>query len=191
MRRPKVNGRRCPAKWQNKLRSVEQEGTGIEGKRRREHKSSCPRPIVRFSLGLHQGSRLQLCYCPLTVFSRLLCLYQWATWTSVLGSSMTGVWPAGSDVTDVNACSRTRDKQVLRRRQTATRPPRLVTHPPRFPLTLRHCSCQLWSLLDCCLSLSAERFFAFFLLSLPPHLQPTSRAVGACNGRRLWPCQAV
>lgn len=38
---------------------------------------------------------------------------QWATWTSVLGEEMAGVWPAGSDVTDVNASCRTLDKQVV------------------------------------------------------------------------------
>lgn len=37
----------------------------------------------------------------------------WASWTSVLGNTCEGVWPPGSDVTDVNTSSLSDDRQVL------------------------------------------------------------------------------
>ena len=37
---------------------------------------------------------------------------QWASWTCVLGPAVRGIWPPGADVTDVNACARSRDGKV-------------------------------------------------------------------------------
>ncbi|KAL5463172.1 hypothetical protein EMCRGX_G032049 [Ephydatia muelleri] len=37
----------------------------------------------------------------------------WSRWTSVLGSSCVGIWPAYSDVTDINAACVSRDSQVI------------------------------------------------------------------------------
>ncbi len=37
----------------------------------------------------------------------------WATWTSVLGPSVQGVWPAYTDVTDVNAACVSHDGEVI------------------------------------------------------------------------------
>ena len=34
---------------------------------------------------------------------------KWATWTNVLGFAVMGIWPAGSDGTDVNAVDRAPD----------------------------------------------------------------------------------
>ena len=38
---------------------------------------------------------------------------EWATWTSVLGPSVKGVWPAYTDVTDINAACVSHDSQVI------------------------------------------------------------------------------
>ena len=38
---------------------------------------------------------------------------EWSTWTCVLGESCTGIWPAYTDVTDVNTACRSRDYQVI------------------------------------------------------------------------------
>ena len=38
---------------------------------------------------------------------------EWSTWTCVLGDSCTGIWPAYTDVTDVNTASKSRDNQVI------------------------------------------------------------------------------
>lgn len=38
---------------------------------------------------------------------------QWSTWTCVLGDSCTGIWPAYTDVTDVNTACRSRDNHVI------------------------------------------------------------------------------
>lgn len=37
----------------------------------------------------------------------------WFTWTGVLGLVCEGIWPSGSDVTDVNSTDLTKDKQIL------------------------------------------------------------------------------
>lgn len=37
----------------------------------------------------------------------------WATWTRVLGFPVMGIWPPGSDGTDVNACDRSPDGELL------------------------------------------------------------------------------
>lgn len=37
----------------------------------------------------------------------------WASWTCVLGPSVQGVWPAYTDVTDVNAACVSHDGQVI------------------------------------------------------------------------------
>ena len=38
---------------------------------------------------------------------------EWETWTSVLGPRVVGVWPHGSDVTDVNASCLSHDRKIL------------------------------------------------------------------------------
>ena len=37
----------------------------------------------------------------------------WPSWTCVLGESCVGVWPAYTDVTDVNAACRSHDGHVI------------------------------------------------------------------------------
>lgn len=37
----------------------------------------------------------------------------WASWTGVLGNTCEGVWPPGSDVTDVNSSCLSEDKTLL------------------------------------------------------------------------------
>jgi hypothetical protein len=38
---------------------------------------------------------------------------RWATWTSMLGFPVMGIWPPGSDGSDINAVSRSPDGQLL------------------------------------------------------------------------------
>eukprot|EP00043_Microstomoeca_roanoka_P006737 m.65510 g.65510 ORF g.65510 m.65510 type:complete len:1912 (-) comp13543_c0_seq2:42-5777(-) len=38
---------------------------------------------------------------------------EWETWTSVLGPSVAGIWPHGSDITDVNATCLSHDRKIL------------------------------------------------------------------------------
>ncbi|CAG0917732.1 unnamed protein product [Notodromas monacha] len=52
----------------------------------------------------------------------------WATQTCVLGSSVLGIWPTGADGTDVNACSRSRSKDLLAVGDDFGRV-RLLSHP--------------------------------------------------------------
>lgn len=61
---------------------------------------------------------------------------QWASWTSVLGTKVSGIWPHGSDITDVNATCLSSDGQV---RATSSRT--LSCRTSLLTLRLGHCYC--------------------------------------------------
>lgn len=101
----------------------------------------------------------------------------WDTWTCVLGESCRGIWPAFTDVTDVNAACVSRDGHVI-----ATGDDfgyvKLLKYPSPVSillwLTIGRCWCassfSFFSIsvsVCLCLSLSPPLFYISFSLSLP------------------------